>query len=64
MQLFNPILFMIGLSGGAAWHPYEFKCKDFACNHNVSAPLTAKYPIFVTEWAPGFPQSNNSVRYL
>jgi hypothetical protein len=28
---------------GAAWHPYEFKCKDFDCNANVSGPLTAKY---------------------
>ena len=46
---------------GAAWHPYEFKCRDFSCNANVSGPLTAKYPIFVTEWSPGFPQSNNNM---
>jgi len=45
---------------GAAWHPYEFKCRYFDCNANVSGPLTAEYPIFVTEWAPGFPQSNHS----
>ena len=45
---------------GAAWHPYEFKCKDFSCNSNISGPLTSKYPIFVTEWSPGWPQSNNT----
>ena len=45
---------------GAGWHPYEFKCRYFDCNANVSGPLTAEYPVFVTEWAPGFPQSNRS----
>lgn len=43
----------------AAWHPYEFKCRYFSCE-NTSAVITAKYPIFVTEWAPGYPQSNHS----
>ena len=45
---------------GAAWHPYEFKCKDFDCNRQISGPLTSLYPIFVTEWAPGYPQNNNT----
>ena len=34
----------------AAWHPYEFKCRDFSCRSKVADPLTSKYPIFVTEW--------------
>ena len=45
---------------GVAWHPYEFKCKDFSCNAKISGPLTSRYPIFVTEWAPGYPQNNNT----
>lgn len=43
----------------ASWHPYEFKCRYLSCL-NTSAALTAKYPIFVTEWSPGYPQSNHS----
>lgn len=43
----------------ASWHPYEFKCRYFDCQNDTVA-LTAKYPIFVTEWAPGYPQSNKS----
>eukprot|EP01049_Picozoa_sp_SAG25_P013077 SAG25_NODE_1927_length_2139_cov_2.169608_3_plen_129_part_00 len=43
-----------------SWHPYEFKCKDFECKESVADPLTEQFPLFVTEWAPGWPQSNRS----
>jgi hypothetical protein len=43
----------------ASWHPYEFKCRDFNCENDTVA-ITSQYPIFVTEWAPGYPQSNNT----
>jgi len=43
----------------ASWHPYEFKCRYFDCQKGTEA-LTASYPIFVTEWSPGYPQSNKA----
>lgn len=46
-------------NAAAAWHPYEFKCRYFDCL-NTSASLTSQHPVFVTEWSPGYPQSNHA----
>ena len=45
---------------GAAWHPYEFKCRFGSCL-NATKAVTATHPIFVTEWAPGYPAHSVSV---